>query len=139
MHTRNIGRIVEQDFILRAMRRGFLVSLPVLETVYDVILDKGGRLIRVQIKKAQVARRVNRYNKERLYCQVHLQWRSHRFNAHGGVKDLFFGYPSNAFDIFALYVEHEKSFYLFPWRDIAHLTHLNISVKLSKFKEKWDF
>jgi len=139
MHTRNIGKIVEQDFILRAMRQGFLVSLPVLETAYDVILDKGGRLIRVQVKKAQVVRRVNRFNKERLYCQVHLQWRYRRVFVRSGVKDISFGYSSNAFDIFALYVEHEKSFYLFPWRDIAHLTHLNISVKLSKFKEKWDF
>lgn len=50
MDRRYKGRIGEQKVILRALEKGWQVNVPVVAGRYDLILDDGKRLYKVQVK-----------------------------------------------------------------------------------------
>ena len=50
MTTNDKSAIAEQKAILRALEKGFIVSRPVSPCRYDLVIDDGERLLKVQVK-----------------------------------------------------------------------------------------
>ena len=50
MHTNLKGAIAEQKVVLRALEKGLIVSKPVVDCRYDLIIDNQGKLERAQVK-----------------------------------------------------------------------------------------
>lgn len=52
MHTNVKGAIAEQKVVLRALEKGYVASKPVMDSRYDLVVDDGRKLHRVQVKYA---------------------------------------------------------------------------------------
>ena len=49
-HTHQKGHIAQKIVELEALKRGFIVSIPSEQSRYDIIIDDGEKLSRVQVK-----------------------------------------------------------------------------------------
>lgn len=52
MNTLHKGHVAELKVAQRALEKGYTVSKPLIEARYDLIVDTGAKLVRVQIKYA---------------------------------------------------------------------------------------
>jgi PD-(D/E)XK nuclease superfamily protein len=90
------GEMAEAAFLAKAAGLGFRVSKPWGESSrYDLIVDNGQRLLRVQVKSAHRAGEYGGYT----------------FHAHGNTACV---YRSSEIDLLAAYVVPVEAWYLFP-------------------------
>lgn len=50
METRYKGQIAELKACIKALEKGFIISKPVVDSRYDLVIDDGEKLWRVQVK-----------------------------------------------------------------------------------------
>lgn len=95
-----LGEIAEQKFTVRAIEEGFKVSRPIGHiTSYDFIIEKEGRLFRIQVKSTHQIRKGNRT------FQISVGQSSLRVSK---------PYADNSFDYFAIFVGPLDCFFIVP-------------------------
>jgi len=121
------GEWVEMLFSAKAASLGFTVTRPWGDCArYDVILEKSGRLFRIQIKST--------YNKTGLKGSYHCRLMSN----HG-----IFLYNHRTVDFMAVYVIPEDVWYIMPISAVAHvkvafvLSPSQKGHKYERFMEAW--
>lgn len=92
-----VGEIAELRFALEARRRGLMVSKPLTTARYDLVVDGGGRLSRVQVKAISKPEYGNTY-----HC--------HLTRGLGSRSR----YKANEIDFFALYLVTADLWYFVP-------------------------
>ena len=128
MDALSIGEYAEQMFTVRAILNGFRVSRPIGHaSSYDFIIEKEGRLFRIQVKSTGGTSR-NTY-------QVSL--------AKGnGTNKRVIAYEKDAFDFYAIYIKPLDKFYIVPKNDLSVKTFCihrdKEETKYSEYLEKWD-
>lgn len=124
--SKGFGEMCEMEFIVRAMRLGLKVSRPLTETKYDVVIDNGKNLLRIQVKGT---RSIN--NKGAMSYGVMTS-----YGAYG--KKL---YDKTHMDFFAIFVEPENIWFIVPVDEINYSKiTLSPHAKKSKytpFKDAW--
>ena len=120
------GEMAEAAFLAKAAGLGFRVSKPWGESSrYDLILDNGRKLLRVQVKSAHCADEYGGYT----------------FHAHGNTACV---YRSSEIDLLVAYVVPVEAWYLFPvgeFRKYKSMKLFPVSTrrrsKFEKFREAW--
>lgn len=103
MSTKQNGDIAEQRVVYELLKRGYDVLRPVGDRLrYDVAIDRGGRLIRLQVKLAWKAETWG------TYC---VDIRRHQTNR---VNYKFTRYQPNDFDILVAWIRELDVFFLLP-------------------------
>lgn len=121
------GEMAEAAFVAKAASLGLCVSKPWGESSrYDLIVDNGRRLMRVQVKSAHRAGEYGGYT----------------FHAHGNTTRV---YRASEIDVLVAYVVPENAWYLFPveeFRDHKSMKLFPASrrrrSKFERFREAWD-
>lgn len=121
MNTKHQGDIAEQAAVLAGLKRGWAVLRPVGDNLpYDLVLEKEGRFIKVQVKCAWLDRPSknfvvdNRRTKTNRRTMIRERYRVKDFDfalVYLPGKDLFYVYPSAVFTSFGSeihMVEHKK-------------------------------
>ncbi|MGA7755866.1 MAG: group I intron-associated PD-(D/E)XK endonuclease [Candidatus Sulfotelmatobacter sp.] len=120
------GEMAEAAFLAKAASLGFLVSKPWGESSrYDLIVDNGRRLLRVQVKSADRAGEYGGYT----------------FHAHGNTTRV---YRASEIDLLAAYVVPVDVWYLFPVEEFRKYKSMKLfpasrrrRSKFEKFREAW--
>jgi hypothetical protein len=120
------GEMAEAAFLTKAAGLGFRVSKPWGESSrYDLILDSGRRLLRVQVKSAHRAGEYGGYT----------------FHAHGNTARV---YEASEIDLLAAYVVPVDAWYLFPVEEFRKYKSMKLfpasrrrRSKFEKFRENW--
>lgn len=106
MHTKQVGDIAETAIILRALQRGWSVSKPVGENQrYDLIIDDGKVLRKVQCKSAKLKDKIIRAAISRISR-----------DGDGFVRQ---NYMANEIDAFAIYCPDLNECYLIDCKDLV--------------------
>lgn len=121
------GEMAEAEFLAKAVSLGFCVSKPFGESSrYDLIVDNGRRLLRVQVKSAFQRTRGNSY----------------KIQARGNN-----GLPYNAteIDFLVAWIVPVDAWYVFPVRQFEKYSQMELfpatrwgRSKFEKFREAWD-
>ncbi len=107
MTSNDFGRATEARFVMEAQLRGYTVARPFAEAAgYDVIVDVGHKLYRVQIKGARPMRVKMPSGR--------LRQPEHRFTFK----------PSRQFDIFAGWVDGEGTWIFLPSSQLRRVRQL---------------
>ncbi len=120
------GEMAEAAFLAKAAGLGFRVSKPWGESSrYDLIVDTGRKLLRVQVKSAHRADEFGGYT----------------FHAHGNTAR---AYRSSEIDFLAAYVVPVDTWYLFPVEEFRKYKSMKLfpssrrrRSKFEKFREAW--
>ena len=120
------GEMAEAAFLAKAAGLGFRVSKPWGESSrYDLIVDNGQKLLRVQVKSAHRAGEYGGYT----------------FHAHGNTACV---YRSSEIDLLAAYVVPVEAWYLFPVEEFRKYKSMKLfpssrrrRSKFEKFREAW--
>jgi hypothetical protein len=120
------GEMAEAAFLAKAAALGFRVSKPWGESSrYDLIVDNGRRLLRVQVKSAHRAAEYGGYT----------------FHAHGNTTRV---YEASEIDLLAAYVVPVDAWYLFPVEEFRKYKAMKLfpasrrrRSKFEKFRENW--
>jgi hypothetical protein len=120
------GEMAEAAFLAKAAGLGFRVSKPWGESSrYDLIVDNGRKLLRVQVKSAHRADDFGGYT----------------FHAHGNTAR---AYRSSEIDFLAAYVVPVDTWYLFPVEEFRKYKSMKLfpssrrrRSKFEKFREAW--
>jgi len=125
-HCKRRGEWAELQFMAKAAKLGLRISKPWGECRYDVIVETGGRLIRIQVKST-ICRRRKGY-----VCRVR-------------PSDTVRPYETGEFDFLAIYVITEDVWYIIPARLVVNKRLSTISLRPSSpackyeaYKEAWD-
>ena len=118
------GEIYEQLFIFKALEKGYTVNTPVNVSPYDLILDIGSRLLKVQVKSSAIAI-------ENFYSV------SIAKGCNGRAYDLC------DFDYYAIYLIAHENWYLIPIETLSGLKKISINPdsiksKYTPYKEAWE-
>lgn len=93
------------------IERGYTVSRPLVEgTKYDLISDKDGKLLRIQVKSSAG-----------VYIQAQIGWTKYRENIYDGkgvTEHVTRKYNEGDFDVLAIYHRSSKTAYYVPVSDI---------------------
>lgn len=107
MTSADLGAATEARFLLDAHRLGFRVSKPFTETPgYDMVLDNGRRLYRVQVKGVSLSRR-----------KTYTPHYAVNINRHRRTRPKF--------DVVAVYLEQDARWVFLP-RSVASQRQVNI-------------
>lgn len=120
------GEMAEAAFLAMAARLGLRVSKPWGESSrYDLIVDNGKRLLRVQVKSAHRADKYGGYT----------------FHAHGNTSRV---YSATEIDLLVAYVVPAEAWYLFPVEEFRKYKSMKLFPasrrrlsKFEKFREAW--
>jgi hypothetical protein len=120
------GEMAEAAFLAKAAGLGFRVSKPWGESSrYDLIVDNGRKLLRMQVKSAHRADEFGGYT----------------FHAHGNTAR---AYRSSEIDFLAAYVVPVDTWYLFPVEEFRKYKSMKLfpssrrrRSKFEKFREAW--
>ncbi len=120
------GEMAEAAFVAKAASLGLCLSKPWGESSrYDMIVDNGKRLLRVQVKSAHRAGEYGGYT----------------FHAHGNTAR---AYGANEIDVLVAYVVPENAWYVFPVEEFRKYKSMKLfpvsrrmSSKFEKFREAW--
>ena len=120
------GEMAEAAFLAKAAALGFRVAKPWGESSrYDLIVDNGTRLLRVQVKSAHGAGEYGGYT----------------FHAHGNTSR---AYKASEIDVLAAYVVPVEAWYLFPVEEFRKYKSMKLfpmsrrrRSKFEKFREAW--
>lgn len=126
MTRKQRGEMAEAAFLAKAAGLGFRVSKPWGESSrYDLIVDTGRKLLRVQVKSAHRADEFGGYT----------------FHAHGNTAR---AYRSSEIDFLAAYVVPVDTWYLFPVEEFRKYKSMKLfpssrrrRSKFEKFREAW--
>lgn len=123
MNTKEKGDIALSNAIKYFIMTGNEVSLPIgNRRDYDMIVERGGLLSKVQVKYAGLYKDSNS-------CKVGLR-------ITGGNQSFNYSkkYLNDSFDILFVYTQNGSS-YLIPWKDIKSRNEINIEhAKYSQYK-----
>jgi hypothetical protein len=110
MNEQRIGGVVgELIFAQRAAEMGFGTSFPMFLAVeYDVIIDTGSQLFRVQIKSTRTSVRPNVYK--------------FTIDSSNGTK-----YTGNCVDVFAFVHIESRKIWLIPAHNVIHLKTFSVN------------
>ena len=127
-----IGNIGEAAFILKATKLNFDVSIPFNKnSPYDVLLDNGKRLLRIQIKTTSQTFTLQR-NKRNYNCFKFIPTHGRKS------KEL---YKNNSIDFFAFYIICKNTFYIMPCDAVKTKTIKFYTDKkdhvFNEYKENW--
>ena len=103
MYTKLKGDVAEQAVILKALKQGWGVSVPIGDRhAYDLVFDINGVLLKIQVKSAWFDSNRNNYvvDTRRTKTNRRKMVRSH--------------YEISDFDFAILYIEDHGIFYVFP-------------------------
>ena len=122
------GEMAEAAFLAKASGLGFRVSKPWGESSrYDLIVDNGGKLMRVQVKSAHRADVYGGYT----------------FHAYGNTTQV---YRSTEIDVLVAYAVPVEAWYLFPVAEFRKYKGMKLfptskkrRSKFEKFREAWQF
>jgi hypothetical protein len=120
------GEMAEAAFVAKAASLGLCLSKPWGESSrYDLIVDNGKRLLRVQVKSAHRAGEYGGYT----------------FHAHGNTTR---AYGANEIDVLVAYVVPVNAWYVFPVGEFRKYKSMKLfpvsrrrSSKFEKFREAW--
>src|SRR5579872_3100258 len=120
------GEMAEAAFVSKAASLGLCVSKPWGESSrYDLIVDNGRRLMRVQVKSAHRAGEYGGYT----------------FHAHGNTTRV---YRASEIDVLVAYVVPENAWYLFPVEEFRKYKSMKLfpvsrrrKSKFEAFREAW--
>lgn len=111
-----LGDVAEFLFDAQAVKRKLIVNRPIhAGTVYDRVVEKGGRFYKVQIKSCNVSSPSGNY-------RVHLR----RSNSSG--------YKKSMVDVFAVYIQETNTWYLFRNTGV---NSVRISTRYKDSTENW--
>jgi len=122
-HAKRRGEWAEMCFMMRAAELGLEVNKPFGDSAsYDFIVQKGGRMARVQVKST-IVRQNDGY-----VCQVH--------------RSLGATYESNAFDFLAVYLILEDTWYIIPEKMLRGKYNILLNPRLKQsryepYREAW--
>lgn len=118
----NRGTAVEHLFSYEALERGYLIATPLSVEPFDIILVHERKPFKVQIKHTNCNLGGDRY----------------KLNATKGNNKL---YPTEAYDILAVYIFATKMWYLFPFAEIQSKKSIYIIDRADhwtfKYQENW--
>ncbi len=121
------GELAEAAFLEKAVRLGFTVSRPFGESsAYDFIVEKDGRLARVQVKSVAVARNGT--------------YRISSGSGHSSKR----AYTRAEIDVLAAYVVPEKTWYLIPVAAFSPVKSIHLCPqrpsrrRFERFREAWE-
>jgi len=118
------GEWAELCFMAKAAGMGMLVSKPLGESCrYDVLVEAGGRIARVQVKSTMYRRRGNEYS----------------LNVMGPGRKR---YKEGSVDFFAVYLIPADAWYIIPYRALGKKLTLHFvpggrRQKYAKYREAW--
>ena len=120
MDTKLKGDIAEQSAVVHALKRGWGVLAPVGDRLpYDLVLDVGGTLVKVQVKCAWLDAPSQNYVVDN---------RRTKTNRRSMVRDV---YDVSDFDFALVYIAEQDLFYVFPseafvrYRSEVHMVEVN--------------
>ena len=121
------GEMAEAAFLAKASSLGFRVSKPWGESSrYDLVVDNGKALLRVQVKSAHRADRNGGYT----------------FHAHGNTTCV---YEASEIDVLVAYVVPIEAWYLFPVEEFRKYKSMKLfpasrrrMSKFEGFRENWE-
>jgi hypothetical protein len=126
-HAKRRGEWAELQFMAKAAKLGLRISKPWGECRYDVVVESGGRFIRIQVKSTICRRRKGIYA-----CSVKPSPTSRP-------------YRRGEFDFVAAYLIPEDIWYIFPAEVVIHggrgtiiLSSSSPASKHAPYKEAWD-
>jgi hypothetical protein len=135
MDTKLKGDIAEQAVILKALKLGWGVSVPVGDRLpYDLILDIEGKLQKIQVKAAWFDQNKNNYVADNRRTQTNR--RSMKRSA----------YLPTDFDFAILYIIEKGVFYIFPIQEfLAYGSEIHLvedgkrqrKPRSARFREAW--
>jgi len=123
-----MGDIAEIAFMLRAKQNGLTVLQPYSAiTPYDLIIDNGKKLIKIQVKSTNTNVKKNPNGYKAII---------------GRGKSSKTKYQKKDVDFFAIYIVRTNSFYIIPFNAVKTVT-LNLYIdkgnhKFSKYLENWN-
>jgi hypothetical protein len=128
------GKLTELIFTVEAIKREFVVAIPTTDERYDLIIEKNGKLFKIQVKKMHS---VQHGKKDRFGTDlVHGKYLQRK----GLIKKYGEKYKRNEVDFYALYKEETNSFYIVPFSE--SLTYFYAgkeeNKKSSIYKNAWD-
>ena len=125
-HCKRRGEWAELQFMAKAAKLGLRISKLWGECRYDVVVESGGRFMRIQVKST-ICRSRKGYN-----CRVQ-------------PSDTSEPYHPGEFDFLAVYIITEDVWYIIPARVVVHrkigrirLYPSRAGSKYSEYKEAWD-
>lgn len=135
MNTRKKGDLAEQAVILKVLKQSWEVLKPVGNNLpYDLVIDKQGKLIKIQVKNAWYDRRKKNYVVDN---------RRTKTNRRRMVRSL---YSEDDFDFAVVFIENLDIFYVFPAKVfISYGSEIHLietekrqrKPKSSDFREAW--
>lgn len=122
MNRRN-GEEAELSFALEAVKKGLKIAFPFMTERYDLIVDNGKKLLKIQVKSTEVLK------KTRPQYEVPLR---------ASKKE----YTKDEIDLFAIFIRPTNTWYILPIVDIPDLKCLYFnryghSEKYSSYKDAW--
>lgn len=123
----NQGDLAQFKLIPLLSEQGFEVSIPCnSHCVYDLVVDNGTRLLKVQVKSCDVLRR-NRY-------KVDIMQGADR-NKHV--------YPAGSFDFFIIHIFQANTWYVIPFGAVQGIKWVSLYPhdergKYDKYREHWE-
>ena len=116
MLSKQKGDVAMGNAIAYFMSNGFEVYLPIGDKRdYDLVVEKDGKLARVQVKYAGLY-------KDKIRCQAALRFMGGNLSFYSAKK-----YTDDAFDYLYVYTAKNEN-YLFPWQDVNVRSILSIEV-----------
>lgn len=123
------GELAEARLLAKAMELGFVVSKPFGNARYDLVVDSGGRLSRVQVKSAWV-----RATK----CGTYVLSITHKQTREGHSR----AYRRDEIDFFAAYLGPEDAWFIIPVDCMPPRITLCLSTspmhRFARYREAWE-
>ena len=122
------GEWTELRFMSEAARRGFMVMKPWSRgSVYDVVVNRGSRLLGVQVKSTSMRSRAWVKTLVYVFSTNHREGKAYR---------------TSDFDYYALYVIPRDIWYIIPHHDLGKQTHVEVRPDRSnhpyeRYREAW--
>jgi hypothetical protein len=136
MDTKLKSDIAESAVALELLKRGFKVLKPIGDRLtYDLAVDLGGRLLRLQVKSAWFSKKINAYAVDVRRTKTN---RRHMLRSR---------YNSNDFDFAILYIDDLSVFYVMPVSIfLSYASTITLieadkrqrKPKSSFYRERWD-
>ena len=119
MDSNIVGCIAEYQFGIECLKRGIIISYPLIDSsLYDCLADTGKNIYRIQIKSTNQDYRKHRKT-------IHVSWH-HEYN----IKDV---------DYFAVWVQKFNGFYIFKNDGKRMSIRLGLTNVNSKYFNNFDF
>lgn len=129
MDTIQKGTAAEYRFVSDALKRGFVVAMPVCHTeAFDVLVIHGQRVVKIQVKSASIKKADSRWNQPAYTCRT-------MRNTHKG----YVPYKKGDYDFLALWTD--EGWFLVPQnankRSLCFAIHRKATSPWNAWLEAW--